>query len=153
MTSRRPIMAYRLLLLALVATLGPIACTKNTSDRDLVYLDPAEALEVTSKSGGLLGFRKPKTVRWVDTRPPAAFELEHIPDAINVPYRDLEEALPELRDFAIIVVYGQDFADIIPNAMSKSLIENGVADVRILRGGMRAWTRAGNDTEGIEASG
>lgn len=149
MTARPPLrLAVIVLLLAMASLAG---CTKHTSDKDLVFIDTTEAQETTTEGRGLLGLRKPTTVAWIDTRAPEAFEAEHIPGSINIPFRDLDASLNDLREYGILIVYGRDFGDIIPQAMAKTLNERGMPDVRILRGGLRSWKRDGLETEGGDA--
>jgi rhodanese-related sulfurtransferase len=135
----------------IMATILQAGCTRRTSDKDLVFIDTPEAQETATQGRGLLGLGKPTTVAWVDTRSPEAFEAEHIPGAINVPFRDLNASLNDLRRYGILIVYGRDFGDIIPQAMAKTLNERGISDVRILRGGLRSWKRDGLETEGSDA--
>lgn len=74
----------------------------------------------------------------VDVRQPEEYAENHIPDAINIPLRDLAknlDLLPDL-DMPIVVYCGSAFRSTI--AMT-SLQLLGYTDVRNMAGGFRAW--------------
>jgi rhodanese-related sulfurtransferase len=81
--------------------------------------------------------------RLLDVRTPGEFETGHIPGAYNVPLDVLREHRDELRrhlDEQVVLVCrsGARAAQ-----AESSLAEAGLANVRVLRGGMQAWEQAG----------
>ena len=132
--------------------MGPVlwaagGCSRQTSNRDLVLVDPDEASALVSRQRGLLGLRGPVAAAWVDPRSEANFLQGHIPGAINLPFQDVTAGHHRLKSYEILVVYGDDFADPRAQGMSKRLLELGFKDVRTLRGGLRAWVTAGKTLE------
>ena len=82
------------------------------------------------------------------------FQAGHIPGAIPLAFQNVaDEHKAKLAGFDTLIVYGDDYGDPKPNAMSKRLIELGYSDVRTLEGGVQAWTEAGYRLEkGDEAA-
>lgn len=128
-----------------MALAGGCLSTK-TSDRDLVFVDPAEGMEIVrgERQGLVLG-----TVRgvWVDPRSVSEFREGHIPGAVHLPLERARDEHSRLEDYTTIVVYGEDYNSPLAHALSKTLLELGYDDVRTLRGGLRAWQAAGNPVE------
>ncbi len=75
-----PVRATTLLILTMVSLWG---CDRKTSDRDLVYVDPFQAVEALNKPAS--GFSKRVQGVFVDGRSPAEFAAGHIAGAINLP--------------------------------------------------------------------
>ncbi len=76
----------------------------------------------------------------VDVRQPEEFAGGHIEGAINIPLRELGQALGELpADDAIVLVCGSGHRSTIGMA---ALQVAGFGDVKSLAGGMNAWTAA-----------
>jgi 3-mercaptopyruvate sulfurtransferase SseA len=48
-----------------------------------------------------------------------------------------------LQDHGTVIVYASTFNDPIADAMSKALLEKGIANIKTLNGGWKAWTGAG----------
>lgn len=120
------------------------ACETKTSDRDIVWVDPASALlEVSKQERTTFGFGG-GDIAWLDPRTREEFDREHIRGAINIPFPELGERTEgDLRRYQGFVVYGTDYADPIAVSASKRLLEMGFKDVSTLRGGLRAWRRDG----------
>ena len=136
-------MISRLLPAALCTTVLVISgCTKEYSDADLVFLSPDEGKEIVANPEGSL-FHEASPNTWVDPRRSEFYIGGHIPGAINVPYKNIALSWEELEGYGVIIVYGQTYNDPLAEAMSKSLMEYGLSDVRTLKGGIEAWTRAG----------
>ena len=134
--------------LLLASTLAAATgCNRGTSDRDLTFVDPDDGLELVQGRKALFGLLGSRTGSWVDPRGEAAFRAGHIPGAINVPFQYLGVERHRLEGYSVLVVYGVGFRDPLAEGMSKRLIELGFGNVRTLRGGLRAWTDAGNPVE------
>ncbi len=84
---------------------------------------------------------------WLDPRTDDEYRKEHIPGAVHLPMQRVREDHSILRQYDVIVVYGNDFNSPRATAVSKTLMELGHRDVRTLRGGLKAWKEAGNPTE------
>jgi rhodanese-related sulfurtransferase len=128
----------------LVAALGLVAaisgCTRKTSDRDLQYVTPFEALERSNEAAGL--FEKPVETAWVDPRPAVQYAQAHIPGAINLPFpRMTAEAEVVLKGYGRFVVYDGGEDDTIAKAASKRLMELGFDNVYTLEGGLKKWEK------------
>ena len=135
-----------LLPLALACT----ACTRKTSDRDLVFVTPAQAIEKFSAKPGLFG--KPVRGVWVDPRRPEHYAKEHVAGAISLPLARMEaEAAIALRGYDLFIVYDTNLEDTMGKAASKRLMELGFDDVYTLEGGLKAWKRDGYEVEPREA--
>ena len=136
------------LLIALVWT----GCAKSISDSDLVLISPSEGMELAEGRKTLLGLGEVEKAAWVDPRGGRAYREGHIPGALHVPFQDLNDQQQMLRGYNALIVYGSDFQDNLADAMSKRLLELGFKDVRTLKGGLRAWTRAGYEVETGDAA-
>ncbi len=134
-------------LMAIIAWPAAGCASHKVSDRDLVLVDPAEAIELVGGRKKLLGLAGNSAGAWVDPRGPSAFRSGHIPGAINLPFQDVAAEHHKLRQFDVLIVYGDDYRDPKANGMSKRLLELGFKNVRTLRGGLTAWTEQGNSLE------
>lgn len=130
-----------LFLLFTVAGIAP-GCNRSTSDRDLRFVDAAEAQRTIAGSGGVLGIGGHRAGVWVDPRPAAAYAAGHIPGSINIPLADVRDRYRELDDYPSVIVYGEEPNSVIASSMSKTLQQLGIKEVSILRGGLRAWRSA-----------
>jgi 3-mercaptopyruvate sulfurtransferase SseA len=128
---------------ALLAGCGP----PKTSDRNLVFIDPPDAEQLMRGERRLFGLGSETRAVWVDPRTADKFGSGHIAGAVNVPFADVSRRHHLLLDYDILVVYGEDYDDGLATAMSKTLLGLGHAEVRTLRGGLRAWTEAGHQLE------
>ena len=141
-------MNTRLLLIVLAMLLAvPVGCTKSISDRNLILVDPDEAIVLVEGRKKLLGLAGTKTGVWVDPRGGRAYRQGHIAGAIHLPFQELAVQQEQLRGYDVLIVYGTSVKDDLADGMSKRLLELGFKDVRTLRGGLRAWTRAGFELE------
>ncbi len=134
-------------LAALLTALIWTGCSKSISDSDLVLVSPSEGIELAEGRKTLLGLGGVEKAAWVDPRGGRAYREGHIPGALHVPFQDLTDQQEMLRGYDALIVYGSDFQDNLADAMSKRLLEMGFRDVRTLKGGLRAWTRAGHEVE------
>ena len=149
-TSRRRRCRWVALLLLAAGLAG---CTgRSTSDRNLLLIDPDQAQKLIGEHKIWFGLAGRGRGTWVDPRTESDFRAGHIPGAINLPFQDLTTERDRLSGYDVLVVYGDDHRDPKAEGMSKRLIELGFKDVRTLRGGLRAWTAAGNPLETAESS-
>ena len=137
---RQQAVAFLLLSTVLACFQG---CAKEYSDRDIVFLDVEQARTLVEHDEVSL-FSEPKKNTWLDPRTAEKYSAGHIPGAISMPYRDVATKWEELKSYGFIVVYGNTYNDPLADAMSKTLMELGLEDVRTLHGGLEAWTNAGN---------
>jgi rhodanese-related sulfurtransferase len=83
---------------------------------------------------------------FLDARPLAFYEMQHIPGALPLPEDDFEAAFqriePRLRSSFDIVVYCSGFGCEASHNVTRALRKKGVAAV-ILNEGWPAWTDAG----------
>lgn len=132
-----------LILIFALALIG--GCSTKTSDRHLVFLDASEAMDAVRGQRRMLGGST--TGVWVDPRTEREFREGHIAGAIHMPLERVREDHRQLRQYDVIVVYGNDFNSPRAAAVSKTLMELGHRDVRTLRGGLKAWKDAGHPEE------
>ena len=133
-------------VLMLPLVLAAAACTRKTSDRDLVFVTPAQAVEKLHAKPGLFG--KPVRGVWIDPRRPEHYAKEHVAGAISLPLARMEAEAPVvLRGYDLFLVYDTDLEDTIGKAASKRLMEIGFDDVYTLEGGLKAWKREGFEVE------
>jgi len=136
----------RLLLALLLALPCLPACTRKTSDRDLQWVTPYQAIERINQTPDLLG-KAPRSV-WVDPRTPVHFAQGHVPGAVSIPFPSMtSEAETRLAGYDTFFVYGTNWEDTISKAASKRLMELGFDNVYTLEGGLAAWTKDGNPVE------
>ena len=117
-------------------------CSKEYSDADLVFVTPDEGKVLVAKPESSM-FSEPVENIWVDPRRSEFYIGGHIPGAINMPYKTIATDWAKLEGYGVVIVYGQTYNDPLAEAMSKTLMEYGIKDVRTLKGGIDAWTRAG----------
>ena len=117
-------------------------CAKEYSDADIVLLNVHEAdLLMGTQESSLFGEAKQNA--FVDPRTVEKYATGHIPGAISLPYRQIAEDWENLQEYGIVVVYGNSYNDPLAEAMSKTLMEYGISEVKTLRGGLEAWINAG----------
>lgn len=147
--SRIPLMCVAAILLAALP-----GCSTKPSDRALVFVTPAEGEQLVQGQKRLLGIGNSKGGVWIDARTPQAYQAEHIPGAINVPFERVTQEYDRLKDYSTIIVYGEEYNDARALGMSKRLMALGHKDVRTLTGGLRAWKTANLPTsKGSDAAG
>ena len=146
-TLRRPL-AIACLGLGLVLA----GCKTKTSDRDLQPVTPPEAIA----KFGLPGSADDARTVWIDPRTALKYAEAHIPGAVSIPFGggDFEfEAARVSKGRTAVVIYGDNYQDILADAASKRLIQLGYKDVFTLRGGIEQWVagdfhrRNGRDLE------
>lgn len=141
------------LVLATLLTSPLIGCAKRTSDRSLVFVEPADAEQLLRGKRGVLGLGGESRGVWVDPRTRIDYINGHIPGALHIPFEDLRSEYARLEGYDVIIVYGDDYNSPVALAASKTLMELGFEDVRTLRGGLRIWQTTGNTIEQGEGGG
>ena len=131
------------LILGTAAVLGG-GCTHSTSDRDLVYRQPAEAIALAAETKGTFS-KEPLKVLWLDPRTPAEFEKGHIPQATNIPFPEIEKTHEvACKGYDAFIVYDTDYDDVMAKAAAKRLLELGYKKVYCIVGGLKSWQADGN---------
>ena len=132
--------------LTLMALLG--GCDRSTTDRDIVWITPQDAIRMSSTPVGTFGAgTAPKTL-WLDPRMPDQFAKEHLPKATNIPFPEISKSHEATcKDFDLFIVYDSDYDDVMAKAASKRLLELGYKDVVTIRGGIKAWQRDGLEVD------
>lgn len=126
----------------LAATLLAAGCDTATSDKDLVYLEPAAANAQLHQKARM--FEHAIDGCYVDPRSPKEYEAGHIPGAILLPMAEMRDAAGErLAGHNMYVVYDTDYSDVMAKAGAKRLMELGFKNVYTLRGGLKAWQKDG----------
>ena len=109
---------------------------KEYSDADIVLLNVHEAdLLMGTQDSSLFG--EAKRNAFVDPRTIEKYASGHIPGAISLPYRQIAEDWENLQEYGVVIVYGNSYNDPLAEAMSKTLMEYGIDEVRTLRGGLK----------------
>lgn len=96
------------------------------------YVAPAQAVTVINRENAVV----------IDTRDASEFNTGHIVNALNIPHAKLVDPLTDLSKYKnrpIIVVCRN--GQISPKA-AVALRKRGSEDVRVLSGGIKAWTKA-----------
>jgi 3-mercaptopyruvate sulfurtransferase SseA len=126
--------------------------TNKPTDKSLSFVDVAEGERLVAGEKTLL--QGHRSAAWVDARASADYDAGHIPGAISLPFERVSLEYDRLKDEPIVIIYGADYNDNRANGMAKRLRElMEDADIRILDGGVRAWTAAGNELETTNAGG
>jgi len=140
--------ATRFLTFALLAAfmLAPgLGCQISTSDRDLVYRRPAEAVEMANTPTGAFGSGGPPKVLWLDPRTTKEYDAGHISQAISLPFPEIEKTHEvTCKGYDMYIVYDNDYDDVIGKAAAKRLLELGYKNVYNILGGLKAWKADGN---------
>ena len=139
---------YTPLLMALILA-SLIGCKTKTSDRDIESVNPQQAISLANSGSGGIFSPSPNAI-WLDPRTPSEFEAAHIPGAVNIPFGGdfVNQSRNALKNATVIFVYGTSSQDVLGNAASKRLIEEGMSPVYTLKGGLRQWARDGNPVDG-----
>ncbi len=126
----------------LLGVSGLSGCNAGISDKSLSYISPTDAaISMREGSSNLIGPERETVL--VDPRQSWAYQKTHIPSSMNIPYGQLKTQLWRLDEVGMIIVCGTTYDDSVAIAMSKTLLAMGYKDVRTVRGGIRAWEKAG----------
>ena len=131
--------------LAVLVVLSAIGCQNSTSDRDLVYRRPNEAVEMANTPSGAFGAGGLPKVLWLDPRTPAEYAAGHIPQAKNIPFPEIERTHEvSCKGYDMFIVYDTDYDDVMSKAAAKRMIELRYSKVYCILGGLKAWKADGN---------
>ncbi|MAJ47658.1 MAG: hypothetical protein CBC35_10395 [Planctomycetes bacterium TMED75] len=129
----------------LLSATGLIGCSNKTSDKDLRFVSSARAIELLAQPTGAFGSMGNRVNVWLDPRTEAEYAKAHIPNAISMPFPQIEQDYKSrLVNAATIVVYDTDWNDVIGVSASKRLMELGHSNVYTLKGGIEAWVADGH---------
>ncbi len=121
-----------------------VGCDRSTTDRDILWVTPREAIGLSEKPMGTFGSKGPPRTLWLDPRLPDQFTREHLPGATNIPFPEIAKSHEATcKDFDLFIVYDSDYDDVMAKAASKRLLELGYNEVFTIRGGVKAWQRDG----------
>ena len=128
-----------------LAMLG--GCSNKTSDRDLKFVSSSAAIELLAQPTGAFGSQGNRVNVWLDPRTVEEYAKAHIPNAISMPFPEIElDYKSRLLNAGTIIVYDTDWNDVIGVSASKRLMELGHSDVYTLKGGLEAWVADGQPT-------
>lgn len=118
-----------------VASAGLGGC--SVSDADIEYIDLSQMRQFHAEVD------KPgKTIFLIDPRTPSQFADGHIPGAKNILLPSIKASSkpdPDIEEYGLIIVYGNDPASVAAKGMTKRLMEIGYDDVKMYREGFAAW--------------
>jgi len=127
-------------------------CERRIDERDIVRIPLAEVASKVETSQ-----RRPssKAVLLIDPRSPERYARGHVPGARNVGLQDIPDGSPrpaEIEGYDLLIVYGDGRNDPLARAMVKRLLGTGLKKkrVRMLEGGLQAWTAAGNPLDSAQ---
>ncbi len=129
---------------AIASASSLLGCDRSTTDRDIVWVTPQEAMQMAAKPMGTFGSKGLPRTLWLDPRLPDQFTQEHLPGATNIPFPEISKSHEATcKDFDLFIVYDSDYDDVMAKAASKRLLELGYDQVVTIRGGVKAWQRDG----------
>jgi rhodanese-related sulfurtransferase len=82
----------------------------------------------------------------VDVRDKSAYDFEHIPGAVSIPYSELDARIAELPKDKNIASYCTCVAEGTSAVATKKLIEKGYGKAAAIKDGLAAWKEAGGET-------
>ncbi|WP_428739078.1 rhodanese-like domain-containing protein [Sulfurimonas sp.] len=96
------------------------------------------------------GLKKNENIVVIDTRSNEAYNLEHIPSAINIPHRTMnEENIKQLNKNTLYITYCDGIGCNASTKGALNLTKLGF-NVKELLGGLDWWKRDGYSTDGIK---
>ena len=122
-------------------------CSNKTSDKDLQFVTSTAAIELLAQSTGAFGSQGNRVNVWLDPRTEEEYAKAHIPNAISMPFPQIEQDYKSrLLNAATIIVYDTNWNDVIGVSASKRLMELGHSNVYTLKGGLESWIADGQPT-------
>lgn len=132
---------YCLLAMLTLATMTGCSKRLQTSDEDLVDANMATVREVMSSDE--------ESAIMLDIRSADSYRDEFIEGAVSAPMTTLRQDDIRLNDIDIIVVYGDDFNDVLGPAAAKKLRAFGYENVLLYRGGLADWKKNAGPTKSL----
>ncbi|MBV8587889.1 MAG: rhodanese-like domain-containing protein [Verrucomicrobia bacterium] len=87
----------------------------------------------------------PKEVLWVDARPTAEFDADHIPDAVSLNLEGWNQRFPQFLDRwqpgVKTVVYCSSISCNLSTEVADHLRHSSISQVYVLSGGWEAWLK------------
>ena len=87
--------------------------------------------------------RQDSSVTLIDARTPEEFAAGHVPDAINVPIAELDDYAKRHRNMPAGIVTTMCGSTGRGEKASTILLSHGIANVQVMKGGLKAWREAG----------
>ena len=130
---------------------------RNVAERHLAdvgklvndYLTVKDSLEPVSASE-LLQRSKQGLVTVLDVRPSEEFDAGHLPGAVNIPLKNLEQQLDDLTIFKEVIAYCRGPHCVLAFDAVEKLRQKGV-DARRLEGGLPEWKLKGLPIESVQS--
>ena len=84
----------------------------------------------------------------IDVLDPDSFKKVHLKGAMNIPYKELEEVIPERVDpDTPVITYSNDYFCPVSKMAAEKLEEMGYKKVSYYKGGKKEWLEAGMPVE------
>lgn len=121
---------------------SPAACSAPVTARpEIGWIAQSEARELIGDAD----------VTFVDARPREAYEAGHVAGALSVPMTTGAidaRAIALVRGSRVVIAYDDTASECASSRrLAELLSEAGLADVRVLRGGMPEWLESGHPAE------
>lgn len=131
------------LIVAISLSLMLTACESapSTSDNDLQHVDYRVLNEWLAEQ------TEKKPIVIVDLRPPARYEVGHIPGAINIPQGELNSFDQRFVKASKIIFYHESFTGLYADIAAKKLISEGVSQAYSYGGGWIDWKKRSSGQE------
>jgi rhodanese-related sulfurtransferase len=129
--------AVRGMACAAVVGFGLVMGGCSISDADIEYIDLSQMRQAHAQ-----GAKTGKSLFLIDPRTPSEYAAGHIPGARNIllpTVKSKSKPDPDIEEYGLIVVYGNDPASVSAKGMTKRLMEIGYDDVKMYRDGFAAW--------------
>lgn len=129
--------AARFAACAGVLGLGLLMGGCSVSDADIEYIDLSQMRQYHNEAT-----KANKSLFLIDPRTPSQYAEGHIPGARNILLPTMKAKSkpdPNIEEYGLIVVYGNDPASVAAKGMTKRLMEIGYDDVKMYREGFVSW--------------
>lgn len=119
--------------------------TENTSTTS----DTSEAIEINYITADELNAKinNNEDIIILDVRSEDTYMIEHIKDAVNIPYDELEGRTGELENTKEIIIYCGNYDCGLSTSAVTLLIKAGFKNVSALKGGIESWQNKGYPVE------
>ena len=132
-------------LIALVSAGALAGCSRGntTSDTDLVDISMDGVRKALASSD------EDERAILLDVRSQEQFRDGYIEGAVSAPITSLIRDDIRLQNVETIIVYGDDFDDVLGPAAAKKLRAYGYENVLLYRGGLADWKKKGGSTNSL----